>query len=180
MITQDLMKTAVAPPGDVTTLLSRLRGPACLLALGLDLTLGCASTQAGPSPPPKKYEAPDERFVFFAHAKADVLSDGYFNIGYITALLDVDTSLHVLIIGHADQNARGAANRDISLRRARAVRKVLLDHGIKGSRVLVAAPREQSESTLAQLNRRADLILYDPLQDEASKRLGYEIEIKPE
>jgi hypothetical protein len=155
------------------------------LAIGLAVTLGTLGTlgcagAAHPAGSAKKYEAPDERFVFFAQSKVDVLPDGYFSIGYVTALLDADPSLHVLIVGHADPKGRGDANRELSFKRARAVRKVLLEHGVKANRTLIASPHEQSESSLEQLSRRADIYVYDPLQDEASKRLGYEIDIKAE
>ncbi len=147
---------------------------ALLPALGAS---GCFLA-ASPAPPPKKYEAPDERFVFFAVGRTEVLPDGFFSAGYVAALLDADASLHVLVVGHADPHGKPDANRELSFRRARAVRKLLLDHGIKESRILVAAPREETESTLTQLARRADLFVYDPLQDEASKRIGYPVEIK--
>jgi outer membrane protein OmpA-like peptidoglycan-associated protein len=151
-------------------------------ALLLGLTLGCA-----PKPPPpqvaaapqKKYEAPDERFVFFNSAKTDVLPEGLFAIGYVCAQLDNDTSYHVLIVGHADPHGKAETNRELSLKRARAVRKVLMEHGIKQQRILIAAPKE-SDSTSEQLSRRADLYVYDPVKDEASTRLGYKVDVKSE
>lgn len=150
------------------------------LTAGLALVGAPACLFNKPECPKKKYEAPDERFVFFAAGKSDVQPDGYYMIGYVAAQLDADPAMHVLVLGHADQHGKADANRDASFRRARAVRKVLLEHGVKPERILIAAPREQTESTLAQLSRRVDLFVYDPTQDEASKRIGYEVDVKAE
>ena len=151
---------------------------ALAILLALSITPSCKVFC--PACPVKKYEPQDERFVFFAVGKTDVLPDGLYTIGYVVAQLDADPSLHVLIIGHADQKGKGDANRELSLKRARIVRKALVDKGVKERRILMAAPREQSESTLEQLNRRADLFVFDPMQDEATKRVGYPIDIKTE
>lgn len=165
---------------------SILAAPAPLRALGV-LALAWSALIAagcGSAPPPaavaKKYEAPDERFVFFASGKIEVLADGYFSIGYVNALLDGNPAYHVLIVGHADQHGKSDTNRELSFKRARVVRKVLVDHGIKENRILIAAPKESNDVALAQLNRRVDLFVYDPLQDEASTRLGYKVDVKSE
>lgn len=139
-----------------------------------------ASPRAPAGSSAKKYEAPDERFVFFATAKTDVLPDGYFSIGYVAAQLDADPSLRVLVVGHANPHGKPDANRELSFKRARAVRKVLAEHGVKEARVVVAAPREQSDSAVAELGRRADLFVYDPAQDDAVKRMGYPVDVKNE
>src|SRR5262249_55533119 len=118
------------------------------------------------------------RFVFFVTGKTDILADGYFSLGYVAALLDATPALRVLVVGHADAHGKAEANRELSLKRARAVRKVLADHGVKEGRVDVAAPREQTESSLSQLGRRADLFVYDPAQEDAQKRVGYPVDVK--
>jgi hypothetical protein len=166
----------------------RLRA-AGLLALALVAASGC--DDAGTRPPAatgkpaksgeKSYEPPDERFVFFANGRTDVLPDGFFAIGYVAALLDADAALHILVVGHADQRGKSDFNRDLSFRRARVVRKVLVDHGVKENRIQVAAPHEGSEtSPMADLSRRADMYVFDPQKDDASKRLGYAVEVKDE
>jgi len=153
------------------------------------LALAAAVALAGPAAacapprvecPKKKYEAPDERFVFFTLGKSELNADGYYTLGYVAAQLDADPTLHVLVVGHADAHGKSEANREISFRRARVVRKMLMEHGVKEARILIAAPREMSEATSAQLSRRADLFVYDPVQDEASKRLGYAVEVRQE
>jgi hypothetical protein len=149
------------------------------LIASLALASGCALFEK-PTCPTRKYEAPDERFVFFTAGKIEVQAEGLYTIGYVTAQLDTDPSMHVLIVGHADPQGRADANRELSFKRARAVRKVLMEHGIKDKRILIAAPKEQPESTLSQLGRRADLFVYDPVQDEASKRLGYTVDVRSE
>jgi hypothetical protein len=150
-----------------------------VLALAGALALGCAGARAGDLGA-KKYEAPDERFVFFAANRTDLQGDAFFSIGYVTALLDQNPNYHVLIVGHADQHVKSDANREMGFKRARSVRKVLLDQGIAPARILIACPREPSESTMSSLSRRADMFIHDPLQDEASNRVGYPLEIKNE
>jgi hypothetical protein len=158
----------------------RFRRLARALPLGLALAGSPACLFSKPECPKQKYEPPDERFVFFPAAKSDVQPDGYYAIGYVAAQLEADAALRVLVVGHADQHGKAEANRDISFKRARAVRKVLVEHGIKADRIHIAAPREQADSTLAQLARRVDLFVYDPAQDEPSKRIGYAIDVKAE
>jgi hypothetical protein len=148
------------------------------LALSIGATPGCAGGVGGAGK--KKYEAPDERFVFFANAQVTVAPEGFYAIGYTAALLDAEPGYHVLAVGHADQRGKSDQNRELSFKRARAVRKVLLDHGVKAERILIAVPRDGNEATMAELGRRVDLFVYDPLQDEVSNRLGYPLEIKSE
>lgn len=157
-----------------------LRSFSHALALTLAISIAPACKPAPSACPQKKYDPPDERFVFFTVGKTEVMADGYYAIGYVVAQLDADPALHVLIVGHADQKGGSLANRELGWKRARAVRKVLMEKGVKDKRILLASPKEQNGSTLAQLNRRADLFVYDPAQDEASKRLGYPVEIKRE
>lgn len=150
-----------------------------VLALTAALALGCGGSRSGDQAA-KNYEVPDERFVFFGANRTDLQSDAYFSIGYVTALLDQNPSYHVLVVGHADQHVKSEANREMGFRRARAVRKALMDQGILPARILIACPREPSESTMSSLGRRADMFVHDPLQDEASNRVGYPVEIKNE
>ncbi len=97
----------------------------------------------------------------------------------MVAILDQRPSLAVLIVGHADAG-RGEAARNLAYRRARAVRDVLLKHGVAAKRVLIAAPKDKGEPTDPSLSRRADIWVYDPAVEEVSHRLGYEVEIKQE
>jgi hypothetical protein len=141
--------------------------------------LFCAGCALGkPECPKKKYEPPDERFVFFTLGKNDLGADGFYTLGYVAAQLDADPALHVLVVGHADAQGKSETNRELSFKRARVVRKLLMDHGIKDARIEIAAPREAGAATSAQLSRRADLFVYDPLQDEVSKRLGYPVDVR--
>jgi outer membrane protein OmpA-like peptidoglycan-associated protein len=134
-----------------------------------------------PEPPPAKpYQAPEERYVFFASGKADAVPDGFFSIGYVAAMLDQASNMHVLVVGHADTQGKADTNVDLAFRRARAVRKILVDHGVAPTRILVAAPKGGNEEVSAALSRRVDMFVYDPVQDEASTRLGYPVDVKAE
>ena len=160
----------------------RYRIPGILLC-GAVLATGCsavlpASKPASPSA--GRYEPPDERFVFFSQGKMEVLSEGIFAIGYVAALLDADHSLALLIVGHGDPRVRPDISRDLSFRRAHAVRRMLVDHGIDNARIQMAAPREQLDSALDQVGRRADLFVFDPRKEDIKKRLGIELDVKTE
>jgi len=148
-----------------------------VLAVLAALALGCP--RSGASPAAKRYEAPDDRFVLFAAGRVDFASDGYFTVGYVAGILDGSPAYHVLIVGHADQAGKSDANREISIKRAHAVRRMLIDHGINEGRIQIAVPREEGP-TISSLGRRADIFIYDPAQDNAARRIGYPVEIRGE
>lgn len=142
------------------------------------------ASSAGCGLPPDqgaKYEPPDERFVLFTSASAEVTNaDGFFALGYVVAVLEQHPTYRVLIVGHADTTGTSDRNRDLCFRRARSVRKILLSHGVAEDRVRVAAPQSADSGTTALLSRRADVYLYDPQREEIAKRLGYPIDQKTE
>ncbi len=147
-----------------------------LLVCLLGAANGCALSQ------PKKaiaYEPPDERFVLFASGSADVAGpDSHFSLGYVVAMLEAHPEYNVLIVGHADQSGPSAKNRELCFKRARALRKVLVSRGVAEGRVSVAAPQSGDGATSAALSRRADVYLFDPSQEEITKRLGYDAEVR--
>jgi len=142
---------------------------------------GCAAFGDRGAGGPETYTAPDERFVFFTAGSAKIASEGgFFSIGYVVALLDQDPHYYVLIVGQADPSGDEGTNRKLSFDRARAVRDVLIENGVDKKRVLIAAPKELTSTSDPSLSRRADIYVYDPVQEEASHRLGYEVEIRVE
>lgn len=146
------------------------------LALSLAACGGSAAER-----PPGAVPRPDERFVFFGAGSAQIsTNDGFFSLGYVVAMLDVEPRFQVLIVGHADPSGTAEANQRISFQRARAVRQVLLDHGISAKRILIGAPKKATSQTDALLSRRADIYVYDPVEEEVSHRLGYEVELREE
>lgn len=147
--------------------------------VGLTLgAMGCGASDANLRP---AIPRPDERFVFFGSGSAQIsTNDGFFSLGYVVAMLDVEPRFQVLIVGHADPSGTPEANQRISFQRARAVRQVLLDHGVSAKRILIAAPTKPVNQTDALLSRRADIYVYDPVEEEVSHRLGYEVELRQE
>lgn len=142
--------------------------------------LGCGGSEAQ-AVSAATVAQPDERFVFFGAGSAQITSnDGFFSLGYVVALLDVEPHFYVLVVGHADRSGSAEVNEKLSFARARAVRQVLLDHGVEAKRVVVAAPKETSQKLDPELSRRADIYVYDPVAEEVSHRLGYEVEIRAE
>jgi hypothetical protein len=128
-----------------------------------------------------KYDAPDERVVLFPAGVADVTTpEASFELGYVVAVMDDHPEMHALVVGHADPSGTPTYNHDLSLKRARSVRDNLLKHGVPRARVMIAVPKEQGKPASKGLERRADVYVYDPLQDEASTRLGYEVDVRAE
>lgn len=144
---------------------------ACVL---LAAPIACGSP---PPPPAAPYEPPDERIVLFLSGSSRVdPHEGYYAIGYVVALLDAVPAYHALVVGYADTRGNPTLNRALGLRRARAIRKVLIGHGVDARKILVAVPRDQ-EGSASLIRQRADIYVYDPLKDEASRRLGYPVEV---
>ena len=146
--------------------------------------IGCSSAPE-PRPagtPTKRYQAPDERVVFFGAGSAELrYAEAFFALGYVSALLDQNRALHVLVIGHADRRSGdGTDIEGMAWRRARAVREKLMAHGIGPDRILLGVPRAQKQELAPNMARRADVFVYDPVEDEASQRLGYEVELRKE
>jgi outer membrane protein OmpA-like peptidoglycan-associated protein len=155
-------------------------GVAASLAVALALSAaGCA-----PSPPPRPaapaVDTSDAWFAYFGPGSHQLSApDSFFSLGYVVALLDLEPQLQVLVIGHADAG-RGEYTRTLSLKRARAVREVLMKHGVAASRILVGSPKDKSEPADPSLSRRADIYVYDPVAEEVSHRLGYAVDIRQE
>lgn len=153
--------------------------PLALLVTTLAVSLAACGGDAAQRPP--VVSRPDERFVFFGAGSAQIsTNDGFFSLGYVVAMLDVEPRFQVLIVGHADPSGTAEANQRISFQRARAVRQVLLDHGVSAKRILIGAPKKAISQTDALLSRRADIYVYDPVEEEVSHRLGYEVELREE
>ena len=128
-----------------------------------------------------RYEPPDERFVLFSTSSSEVTSaDGFFALGYVAAMLEEHPTYRVLVVGHADTSGTSDRNRELSLRRARSVRKILASHGVSEGRVLVAASQSSDPTMSAALSRRADVYLFDPHEEDVTKRLGYPVDQRPE
>jgi outer membrane protein OmpA-like peptidoglycan-associated protein len=140
-----------------------------------------AATSCSPANYPERpYEPPDERLILFPGGGVEINPEGYFALGSTSAVLDANPHLHVLIIGHAEPKGSADDTLEVAFQRAKAARKILLDHGVSPKRVLIGAPREKDGVSEVALSRRVDIYVYDPLKDEISRRLGYEAEIRSE
>ncbi|HZI11577.1 MAG TPA: OmpA family protein, partial [Myxococcus sp.] len=81
----------------------------------------------------------------------------------------------VIIEGHADTEGTDTSNRVVSLRRALAVRRYLIDHGVLGTQIRIrgfgadwpvsATPATEQER---QLNRRASVLVVTPTEAPAT------------
>ncbi|MBI4704794.1 MAG: OmpA family protein [Deltaproteobacteria bacterium] len=107
--------------------------------------------------------------------------DEYMNVGIALTRLRDDTALHVLVVGYADARGDNQSNRELSFRRARRVRELLLSHGVEPGRIRVAARGEDrpvaSNLTVEgqSLNRRSELFFYEPGGGDVRVQYGAEL-----
>jgi outer membrane protein OmpA-like peptidoglycan-associated protein len=107
--------------------------------------------------------------------------DEYMSVGMaLTRLLD-DPDPHVLVVGYADARGDNQSNRELSFRRARRVRELLLSHGVEPGRIRVAArgedrPVASNETPEGRsLNRRCELFFYEPGGGDVRVQYGAEL-----
>lgn len=103
--------------------------------------------------------------VQFDHDSDRLRSDSRPQLEQIAALLRSQPGLRALVVGHTDASGGPQYNRELSLRRARAVVAALVsEHGIAGDRLLaegvgMAAPvASNADEAGRALNRRVELV----------------------
>jgi len=103
--------------------------------------------------------------IYFDSNKADVKPESEQALGEIARLLELRTDLKLYVVGHTDSVGSLDYNRDLSVRRAKAVVKVLTgNYGVAASRLrgegvgpLVPVLTNDSDGGRAQ-NRRVELV----------------------
>ena len=73
--------------------------------------------------------------VFFVRAKAIIEKDSYSELDRVVTILMADSTLHLHIEGHTDNEGTDQRNQSLSTRRARAVQHYLEQHGIPAARM---------------------------------------------
>ena len=125
-----------------------------------------------------------ENKLLFPSASWTVSKDGVNAIKQLAKVLEEDTSLNIMVEGHTDNDAyRGSTavkdNWDLSVMRATAIVKLLLQHGpgINPTRIEACghgefAPKVPNNSAANKaINRRTEIIL-TPNLDELLKEIG--------
>lgn len=103
--------------------------------------------------------------VLFDVDRTALRPEGQRMVQQLAAALDEFPQRNVLIEGHTDNTGSDAHNQALSRQRAEAVRSVLLQHGIAGSRVSArghgeAVPVSGNDTAAGrQLNRRVEIVL---------------------
>ncbi|MES1160702.1 MAG: OmpA family protein, partial [Bacteroidota bacterium] len=103
--------------------------------------------------------------IFFIRAKATIEKNCYAELDRVLDILQADSTLHLHIEGHTDSEGTDARNAALSLRRAKAVKKWLVNNGIPASRLDTEAygsKRPLADNStpegMAQ-NRRVEMVL---------------------
>lgn len=124
-----------------------------------------APMAAAPPPPAPAPAAPKPFIVFFGFNSAEVTTAGTRVIDDAIAAAERLGIVDFTITGHADRAGPEDYNLELSLRRANAVRDVLVERGVKSSGISVAG-RGEAENAVAtadgvreQANRRVEIIL---------------------
>ncbi len=124
-----------------------------------------AAPMAAAPPPPPAPAAPKPFIVFFGFASAEVTTAGTRVIDDAIAAAERLGIVDFTITGHADRAGPEDFNLELSLKRANAVRDVLVERGVKSSGISVAG-RGEAENAVAtadgvreQANRRVEIIL---------------------
>lgn len=129
-------------------------------------------------PPGVVLSVPDERLrhgvirldmAFFRTDRAKLRPGARAALGEVARLLRAYPTLRFEVSGHADSRGTEAHNRDLSLRRAREVRRFLIEQGGVRDIQLVARgygearlATEERDGTELQANRRVELRLLNP------------------
>ena len=98
--------------------------------------------------------------VYFAH-DSDT-PNGFEGVQYLEMMLKNEPNLDVEISGHTDNTGIESYNKDLSLRRAKAVKRYLVNSGIDGNRITTVGhgaerPISSNESAVGRkLNRRTE------------------------
>ncbi len=99
---------------------------------------------------------------------SDKISSNFSNvIGQIAQLLEKYQQVKIEIVGHADSRGTEDYNQELSLRRAKSVKRLLVKNGIDGDRLIVSGKGESSpiadnstEQGMAK-NRRVEFIVIE-------------------
>ena len=107
-------------------------------------------------------------------------------VGTALEVLKHDPDASAAVIGHADATGVARLNKELSLRRARKVRGLLLDQGVAASRVVIAArgadaPVATNETDEGRAkNRRTEVFFYYPNRGELKAQYHLELEVHAE
>lgn len=109
-----------------------------------------------------KIEVP---MVYFKTGKADILPKSYRVLNELARVIEAQQTIRVVIEGHTDDRGSEDANKDLSQRRAAAVREYLMGQGIDGDRLTAVGYGEErpiasnQTATGRATNRRVEFII---------------------
>jgi outer membrane protein OmpA-like peptidoglycan-associated protein len=115
--------------------------------------------------------------ILFDTDKADVKQAAYDNLKNLSTSMQNNPETNISVIGHTDSTGTAAHNMDLSIRRAEAVKSIIVTDGVAGSRLTTVGKGETepivSNSTpegRAQ-NRRVEIVIVanDQLKNQAAQ-----------
>jgi len=102
----------------------------------------CPNTQEGLKVDPRGCPLKETLKLFFKKGSAKIMQDSYGEIKRFAEFLKKNPAYKVKIIGHTDSRGKAERNMNLSIERAKAVKKALELEGIEGSRIIIAGRGE--------------------------------------
>ncbi len=127
----------------------------------ISCTLGVAlvSTQANAQPSGALFQ---KEIVYFDFDSEQFIAKSSKSIEQVAKQLEERPNLSIRLIGYTDPTGDDAYNMNLSLRRAEACKKILIELGVKPSRILIEAKGEETipdvEENSHSERRRVELI----------------------
>ncbi len=98
--------------------------------------------------------------TFFNHNSASLLPGGHREIARAASVLNKYNQTQIEVAGHTDSTGSEYYNRQLSMRRAEAVKNALIQQGVSPSRInAVGYGESQPVSSSHAMNRRVELII---------------------
>lgn len=135
----------------------RSLGPAVAIVLGIAFLAGSAAAWTS---------APF--IIFFGFASESLQAPERAKLDRLASILNADSTIHLMISGHADRAGSQEHNHALSCRRARAVRTYLVTKGVAAPRMATQAFGEARPLTDTddgvdlRVNRRVEFDYYSP------------------
>lgn len=106
--------------------------------------------------------------IYFAFDSASIDQQGLNQLDEVVKTVQDAEQINIRLIGHTDTAGPGSYNDSLSMRRAQAVKSVMVNSGVEANRINILAKGENElakqtpDETPERLNRRAEIFIANP------------------